>query len=230
MVKPFTPLLTPEQRQAIANEPLIYSDRDLAPKYGVSRFCIRYYRDKEYRDRMTDQRRERLRYKRFLKGSAPLPRGRPPKPKKEKPVKLNKYEKMIHEAVGQGIGLAKIEAQIDANLSALSREMLVIEAKMAECREAQTALYKYMNPDPIVIDEAAIAAIRPEKIVHMTAKEFKSLMAECGLRVKDLVAACGKRYSARAIQSYREGHVPVPKPLADIMRGYPKKPAVWQVG
>jgi hypothetical protein len=226
--KPFERILTDAQREEIANIPLDVSNSQVAKLFGVSKWTVGYCRNPESLERAAIQRKERLRSERFAKNSICRVVKRSYEAEKEaKNKKLKKYENMIHELLGQGMGLKDIEMKIDSNLSELELEKLTIESKIKECHDAQTALYRYITPDVEIIDDSVVS-VRPEKIVHMTAKEFKYLMAECGLTVPKLAVVCKKRYGVRSLYAYREGTVPVPKPLADILRGYPKKPVIWQ--
>lgn len=217
MSKLFTPILTPEERQAIADAPLTVSNRALARLYGVTRHGIRYWRDPERRKRLGDQRKGRAEYKKFLKSSAEPRKNRLGRPKHHR---LNKYEQMIHDAIGAGIGADELERKIDENLSGLVLERLAIEEKIRECKEAQKALFRYLDIEP---DTGMPISNAPDKIEHMSAREMKILMSECGLTLKALAKDMTGRYTERALKSYREGMAPVPRLVAEMLRGYPKK-------
>ncbi len=216
-VKPFTPILTPEERLAIAQAPASMSNRALARLYGVTRHGVRYWRDIERRKRLGEQRKGRAEYKKFLKSSAEPRKNRRGRPKHHK---LNKYEQMIHDAIGAGVGVDELERKIDENLSGLVLERYAIEEKIKECKEAQKALFRYLDITPDI--EGEILS-EPDKLEYMSAREMKIRMSECGLTLKALAKALTGRYSERALKSYREGMSPVPRHVADILRGYPKK-------
>ena len=217
-MKPFTPILTPEQRLQIARAPATTSSRSLARALNVSRWTVDYWRSPERRERVATARRARLDFHKFLQSSKdPGKRGR------KKKVKLNKYEQMIHDAIGQGIGADELERKIDENLSSLLREKWAIEEKMRECKEAQAALFAYLDVKPVVLDDSGAVSEVLQVVEYMTCREMKTLMGECGLTMKALAQLMAGRYSERAIRSYREGQVPVPRQLAEMLKGYPKK-------
>lgn len=223
-MKPFTPILTPEERQAIAEASPDLSNQVLARAYGVTRHGIRYWRDPERRKRLAEQRKGRAEYRKFLKSSAEPRTNRRGRPKHHR---LNKYEQMIHDAIGAGVGADELERKIDENLSGLVQERWVIEEKIKECKEAQKALFRYLDIAPNMADEALSAL---DKIEHMSNSEMKILMSECGLTLKVLAKIMTGRYTERALRSYREGMAPVPRLVAEILRGYPKKQILdaWQ--
>ena len=211
--KPFAPILTPDQRAAIAAAPVALSDRALGRQYGVSRHTIAFWRKPERRASIKANRRARAEIAKFLNSSKMRTGMR-------KRIKLNKYEQMIRDAVKSGIGVDELEQKIDENLSALTQERFAIDVKIRECKEAQKALFNYLDIKPDYVPEV-IEALKADE--YIGADEFRMLMGDAGLSSRALSKATGGKYSERAISSYRLGQVVVPRPLADLLRGYPKK-------
>lgn len=216
-MKPFTPILTPEQRYAIVCADITVTNAELAKRYNVTTEGIRYWRNEAFRLRAIAKRKGRMAFKQFLKNS------KDPGKARAKKVKLDRYAQMIHDAIGTGIGVDELERKIDMNLSALLREKLSIENQIKECGEAQKALLDYLDVKPVMIDDSGTEFVDMRPTAHMTAKEMKIRMSECGLNLNKLAKELSGRYSERALRSYREGQVPVPKPVADILKGFPKK-------
>lgn len=219
-MKPFEKRLNEEDRQAIRDAPKGITNKALAELYGVSRWGIAYYRTPGKQKRMEEQRKGRIQYEAFLRNSAePRRKG----PRKEPLLKLTRYEQMIHEAIGRGEGVDVIEARIDESLSQLMRDKFGIEEQIRECRAAQIALYAYLNVDAEILDDTGVEIREMATPEYMNAREMKILMSECGLSCPKLEKILEGRYSVRALQSYRMGQCPVPRIVAEVLKGYPKK-------
>lgn len=151
----------------------------------------------------------------------------PPKPRKKRVKKiksapLNEYEAQIHKLISEGVGVGDIDIKLNENLSQLVQNKIEIEKQIEEVRKTQNALYKYIDITPVTLDPEFVPR-KNEEIVHMTSKDMKWSMTECGLTAKKLVEVLGKRYSVRAIQSYMGGQASVPRNVAELLRGYPRK-------
>ena len=211
---PFPPKLTLEQREAIRLAPVELSICALARQYGVTRHAIRRYRVEGYIAKANEKKRELNKYKRFLRSAEP-----PKKKGRRKKINQDPAMEQIIGAMAEGMGVDAIERKIDDNLSKLTKEKFDIETKINECKKMQEALYRFLNPTPIVISDPALV-ILGAKEEYMSFRELKIRMQECGYNAPRLAVAVNNRYSVRALKSYMGGMVPVPKPLADFLKGH----------
>lgn len=215
--------LTQQERDFIMNDKAT-SKKLLAMQFGVNDRLIdfiqnpdKYAANNAYMSEYRQKRREVMKTK-----------ARKPRPKKVKPVPLNPYAQKIHDAVQQGVGVWDIDAKLNRTLSQLVQNRTEIDKQIEEVRLTQNALYDYVDIKPLVLDPS-VELRNEDKPVHMTDKDMRWYMVECGLSSKKLVEVMGKKYSVRAIDSYRQGQVPVPRDVAELLRGYPRKEYVLRV-
>ena len=214
----FRPKITSAQHDAIRNADKAISNNALARQYGVTRGAIEYHRYPGRKARDVERHRIWHNYKRFIQSGLKIDKKKLGRPKK---IKLSPYDKMIHEAIGQGVGIDELERKIDENLSSLTSEKRALESRIRECLAAQGALYRYLNPTPQIISSPDLV-VRGELGEYLTSHEMKTLMGEAGLSAVKLAANLSHRYSVRAIRAYMTAQVKVPKPIADYLKGCPK--------
>lgn len=208
--------LTQIEREFIASDTAT-SRVLLAQQFGVNPRLIdfiqspaKYYANNEYTKAYRKKRR------------AENPTPRKVKRVKPKPIVIDKYEEAVHHAVEEGAGVWDIEAKLNESLSTLVRNRLEIEKQISEVHKMQTALYKYVDITPVTLSPD-FELRKNEEVIHMTKKEMKWYMVECGLTSKKLAEEMKGKYSVRAIASYREGQSPVPRDVAELLRGFPRK-------
>lgn len=208
--------LTATEREIIAQDK-VTSKALLAMQYGVNPRQIdfiqnpdKYYTNNEY----TKAYRKKQRLLAVPKKKKKTP---------PRPLPTNPYEEKIHTAIASGMGVYDIDTKISESLTQLLRNKWDIELQIEEVRKTQDALYRMLNPEPIILSAPDLVLRETEKIIYLTPKEMIDLMTECGLTLKKLAEEMKSKYSVRALQAYRTGQSPVPRDVSELLRGFPRK-------
>ena len=136
----------------------------------------------------------------------------------------DKYERMLREALDQGVPLGKVQNKIAQNLARLIEQQAALARDIKECRKAQETLYKLFDMEAFVPPDVKPFTAYTGRKVYMTADEFRRIMREQNLSIARLALNLAGRYSRRAIRAYRQAESRVPKELAEYMRGIDTNP------
>lgn len=215
--------LTPTEREFIANDK-VTSKVLLAQQFDVNPRLIDFIQNPH----KYHENNEKVKaYRKRQRALNPKP-ARPRKPRTPRPKPVDPYLEKIHKLIAEGLGIYEIEDKLNENLSQLLRNKLAVEGQIKEVNRWRDALYSYADMTPVT----GILEIEPRKTdkeVHMKPVEMKFLMKACGLILKTLAADFRGKYSPRTLAAYRTGQVPIPKDIAEILRGYPRKGALPEV-